>query len=62
MASTRRNELIHRLVAGCCEICKRTENLEVHHMRKLADLTKPGREDKPGLDAPSWRCGVARRW
>jgi group II intron reverse transcriptase/maturase len=47
MASTRRNELIHRLVAGRCEICEQTENLEVHHIRKLADLSKPGRKDKP---------------
>jgi hypothetical protein len=47
MASTRRNELIHRLVAGRCEICERTENLEAHHIRKLADLNRPGRPDKP---------------
>jgi len=43
MASTRRNELIHRLLAGRCEICEDTVNLEVHHVRKLADLSKPGR-------------------
>ena len=47
MASTRRNELIHRLVAGRCEICEHTENLEVHDIRKLADLNRPGRPDKP---------------
>jgi group II intron reverse transcriptase/maturase len=47
MASARRNELIHRLVAGRCEICEHTENLEVHHIRKLADLNRPGRPDKP---------------
>jgi group II intron reverse transcriptase/maturase len=47
MASTRRNELIHRLLAGCCELCERTDNLEVHHVRKLADLNRPGRPDKP---------------
>ncbi len=47
MASTRRNELIHRLLAGHCEICKDTVNLEVHHIRKLADLNKPGRREKP---------------
>ena len=47
LASTRRNELIHRLVAGCCEIRERAENLEVHHIRKLADLNRPGRPDKP---------------
>jgi hypothetical protein len=47
MASTRRNELIHRLVAGRCEICEHTGNLEVHHIRKLADLNQPGRPNKP---------------
>jgi hypothetical protein len=30
-----------------CEICEQTENLEVHHIRKLADLTESGRPDKP---------------
>jgi len=47
MASTRRNELIHRLLAGRCEICEDMVNLEVHHIRKLADLHKPGRRHKP---------------
>jgi hypothetical protein len=46
-ASTRRNELIRRLLAGRCEICEDTVNLEVHHIRKLADLNKPGRRDMP---------------
>jgi hypothetical protein len=47
MASARRNELILRLMAGRCEICDSTVNLEGHHIRKLADLNKPGRPDKP---------------
>ncbi len=47
LASARRNELIHRLLAGRCEICEDTVNLEVHHVRKLADLSKPGRREKP---------------
>jgi len=47
MSSSRRNELIHRLLAGRCEICESTAGLEVHHVRKLADLNKPGRRDKP---------------
>jgi Type II intron maturase len=45
MASARRNELILRLLAGRCEICEATANLEVRHVRKLADLNKPGRRD-----------------
>ncbi len=47
MASARQNELIHRLLAGRCELCEDTEGLEVHHVRKLADLNKPGRREKP---------------
>ena len=42
-----RNELILRLLAERCEICDNTMTLEVHHGRKLADLAKPGRRDKP---------------
>ena len=45
--TTRGNELIHRLLAGRCEICASGVNLQVHHVRKLADLDKPGRPDRP---------------
>jgi group II intron reverse transcriptase/maturase len=47
MASTKRNELIHRLVAGGCEICGSRTQIEVHHVRKLADLNRPDRPDRP---------------
>jgi len=40
-------ELIQRLLAERCEMCGCTENIEVHHIRKLADLKKPGRKEKP---------------
>lgn len=40
-----RNELVKRLLAQECELCGRTEAIQVHHIRKLADLkTKSGRE------------------
>jgi group II intron reverse transcriptase/maturase len=45
MATAKRNELIHRLLAGRCELCEQTMGLQVHHIRKLADLNKPGRSD-----------------
>jgi group II intron reverse transcriptase/maturase len=45
--TTSGNELIGRLTAGCCELCGSTQRLEVHHIRKLADLDKPGRNEKP---------------
>jgi hypothetical protein len=47
MASTKRNELIHRLIADCCEICGSRTQIEVHHVRKLADLNRPDRPDRP---------------
>src|SRR6266567_1525339 len=47
MATARRNELIHRLLAGRCELCEGRTGLQVHHVRKLADLNKPGRLERP---------------
>jgi hypothetical protein len=47
LATTRGNELIHRLLAGRCELCEEQEGLQVHHVRKLADLNKPGRPERP---------------
>jgi len=42
-----RNELIDRLLAETCELCGSTENVEVHHIRKLADLKVKGRRERP---------------
>ena len=56
MASVKRNELIRRLVAGRCELCGTGIGLQVHHIRKLADLNKPGRPDRP-----SWVHLMAKR-
>jgi len=47
LATAKRNELIHRLLAERCEICQSRTGLQVHHIRKLADLDKPGRPEKP---------------
>jgi len=43
----RRTELIKRLLAEQCEICGSTEDIQVHHVRKLADLNVKGRREKP---------------
>ncbi|WP_199883117.1 reverse transcriptase/maturase family protein [Streptomyces sp. CB01580] len=39
------NELIHRLLAGQCEMCESRNGLQVHHIRKMADLNRPGRPE-----------------
>ncbi|MCK9904142.1 reverse transcriptase domain-containing protein [Frankia sp. Cpl3] len=47
LGTVRGNELIHRLLAGGYEMCGATDRVEVHHVRHLADLNKPGRREKP---------------
>jgi len=42
-----RTELVTRLLADACELCGSKTNVEVHHVRKLADLKKKGRNEKP---------------
>lgn len=42
-----RTELLKRLLAETCEVCGVTENIEVHHIRKLADVNPKGRKPKP---------------
>lgn len=56
MATVKGNELIRRLVAGRCELCEGRIGLQVHHIRKLADLNKPGRPERP-----SWVHLMAKR-
>jgi group II intron reverse transcriptase/maturase len=51
-----RTELVKRLLADTCEICGSTENIEVHHIRKLADLNR-----KDGREMPEWAKTMASR-
>jgi group II intron reverse transcriptase/maturase len=46
-ATARRKELVHRLLAGRCELCGQADDVRVHQIRKLADLDKPGQPDPP---------------
>lgn len=44
-----RSELISRLLAQTCECCGTNDGpFEVHHIRKLSDLSQRGRKEKPG--------------
>lgn len=42
-----RSEVTQRLLAQVCELCGATEKIEVHHIRKLADLQQVGKKPKP---------------
>ncbi len=41
-----RTELIERLMADQCELCQSTKKVEVHHIRKIADIKKKGKEPR----------------
>jgi hypothetical protein len=53
--TTRRKELITRLLAGRCEMCGHTGQVDVHQVGKLAHLGKPGQP------RPAWAVVMARR-
>jgi hypothetical protein len=40
-------QLVTRLLTGRCELCKRTDNISVHHVRTLADLNRTGQPQPP---------------
>ena len=56
VAYPRGTELLKRLQADTCELCGSTLQVEVHHIRKLADRTRPGRGG-----VPDWRRIMAMR-
>jgi len=43
---TNRSEAVQRLVAEKCELCDAEEPLQAHHIRKLADIDRPGRRPR----------------
>lgn len=51
-----RSEIVQRLLAQTCELCGSTDTIEVHHIRKLADLTRKG-----GNNPPKWVRIMAQR-
>jgi len=45
--ATNRSEAVQRLMAGRCELCERTDlPIAAHHIRKLANIDRPGRRPK----------------
>ena len=43
-------ELVERLLADTCEICGSHESIQVHHIRALKDLDKPGRRARTEVE------------
>ena len=48
-------ELITRLRGGRCELCQRPGEVEVHHIRSMAVLSRPG------VTQPPWAQAMTRR-
>jgi group II intron reverse transcriptase/maturase len=51
-----RTEIVKRLLADRCEVCGSRDSVQVHHVRKLADLQIKGRKPKTW-----WQQEMARR-
>ena len=51
-----RSEVVERLLAQTCELCGAHEQIEVHHIRKLADLAS-----KSHLPVAPWKRRMAAR-
>ena len=50
------SEVVQRLLAQTCELCGSEDKIEVHHIRKLTDLEKPGQKERP-----EWMIKMAAR-
>jgi group II intron reverse transcriptase/maturase len=49
-----RSELVTRLLADVCELCGSSHHVQVHHLRRLADLNIKGRRE-----VPEWKKRMA---
>jgi hypothetical protein len=47
-------QLVTRLLTGRCELCERTGDISVHHVRALADLNRPGQPQ------PAWAQAIVK--
>ena len=54
--AVRHRELVSRLLLDRCEVCGSTEGVQVHQVRKLANLVRPGQHAMP-----TWMTLMVRR-
>ncbi|MER6174425.1 reverse transcriptase domain-containing protein [Streptosporangium sp. NPDC001681] len=47
-------QLVTRLLKGRCELCERTDDIQVHHVRQLTDL------ERTGQPQPAWATVMAK--
>jgi group II intron reverse transcriptase/maturase len=47
-------QLVTRLLKGRCELCGHTDDIQVHHVRALTDLARPGQPQ------PAWAQAMAK--
>jgi hypothetical protein len=43
----KKSEIVERLLNDTCEVCGAKEKVQMHHVRKLRDLNKPGKREMP---------------
>jgi group II intron reverse transcriptase/maturase len=55
LGTARHKEVVRRLLAGRCELCGQADEVQIHQIRRLADLNKPGQPH------PEWMQIMARR-
>ena len=57
MFSNNRSEVVTRLLNDQCELCGKLGDVEVHHIRKISDIDRPGRRPRADYE----RIMAARR-
>lgn len=53
---SKRSEVVERLLANQCELCGKEGQIEMHHIRKLADIQK-----RHGKEVPGWKREMSMR-
>ena len=55
-----RTEILQRLEKDQCEICGSTQDVEVHHVKNISDVT--GKKNESVIGKGVWQAETARLW